>query len=157
MNADKIVLHRLTERIIGSSLAVCNAPWLLRSGFWCVDLDVRGGSGGTPRKPADLARLTGRNQTSATNRALLRPADTVRDTDRVGASPHPQSSKQVFQHGEGGRVTEDHGEAKCGASRGVASSSARSAILSFSVVLSGSPSFSVLKNLLAFGIGTHDR
>ena len=65
-----------------------------------------------------------------------------------GASPRPQSSKQDFQHGEAGRATEDHGEGQFGASRGARCNTARSATLGFSVVLSGSPWFSVLKACL---------
>jgi len=67
------------------------------------------------------------------------------------------AGKQVFHHREAGRTTEDHREGQNGASRGAQCNTARSATLGFSVVLSGSPCFSVVKDLLAFGIGPHDR
>ena len=57
-----------------------------------------------------LARPIGRNQTSATNRALLRPADTVRDNDRVVlvTSAVKQASKSFNTEKQGGplRTTE---------------------------------------------------
>jgi Domain of unknown function (DUF5615) len=58
---------------------------------------------------SDAARPTGRNQTSATNRTLLRPADAVRDTDRV-VLRHIRSQASKFfnteKQGEPPRTTE---------------------------------------------------
>ena len=96
-----------------------------------------------------LARPIGRNQTSATNRALLRPADAVRDTDRVVLRHIRSQASKFFNTEKQGGATEDHGEGQCGASRGARCNTARSATLRFSVVLGGSPFFSVLKDLLA--------
>ena len=100
---------------------------------------------------ANNRAAVGRNQTSATNRAVSQPVDCARDTDhQAPRHVRNQASKQAFQHGETGRATERHGEAQSGASRGVRLVYARSAIPCFPVALCGFPCFSVLKNLLAF-------
>jgi hypothetical protein len=113
-------------------------------------------------QPRALARNAARAGKSEVTKRRRRPQPNKRDEPRpaavgerrsrqrpCGTSPHPQSSEQVFRHGETGRATEGHGERQYGASREARSNTVRSAILSFSVVLRGPRCFSVLKNLLA--------